>query len=47
MTLTTNSFGARLAAVALTLLVSGTAVLGAVGPATALGGMPTIARTAA
>ena len=40
MTNTTNSFGARLAAVALTVIVSTTMVLGAVGPATAPVGAP-------
>ena len=40
MTNTNNSFGARLAAVALTVIVSTTMVLGAVGPATAPVGAP-------
>jgi hypothetical protein len=37
---TTNSIGARLAAIALTVIVSTTMVLGAVGPATAPVGAP-------
>ena len=37
----TTTFGSKLAAIALTALVSATLVLGAVGPATALGNAPT------
>lgn len=41
MTQTINSFGSKLAALALTVLVSATMVLGAVGPATPLADAPT------
>ena len=40
MTQTITTFGSKLAALALTVLVSATMVLGAVGPATALGSAP-------
>lgn len=37
----TTTFGSKLAALALTVIVSATMVLGAVGPATPLGSTPT------
>ena len=42
MTTIATTFGSKLAAIALTVLVSATLVLGAVGPATALGNAPVL-----
>ncbi len=43
---TVSTFGSKLAALALTVLVSATLVLGAVGPATPLGSTPSLTARA-